>query len=113
MKAHFILVIIFVIYASDYTDRYVVSSLASYIKDDWKISDFEIGALMTVVLFTITAFSIPASILVDRWSLPVAMSFIAFYCLLGALFFYIGSKFYERDLSRVEKIELLEDRKID
>jgi MFS family permease len=100
MKAHFILVIIFVIYVSDYTDRYVVSSLATYIKDDWKITDFEIGALMTVVLFTITAFSIPASILVDRWSRRKMISIMVAFWSLATLACAFADSFWQLFIAR-------------
>ncbi len=67
-RSHIILLVLFLIYMSDYADRMVIAGIIDYIKDDWKISDTQAGLLMSIVLVFITVFSIPASILVDRWS---------------------------------------------
>jgi predicted MFS family arabinose efflux permease len=45
-----ILAILFVVYASNYADRYVVASLLGFIKDDWGISDSQAGWLMGAVI---------------------------------------------------------------
>jgi len=67
-SSHIILVVLFLIYMSDYADRMVVAGIIDYIKADWNISDTQAGLLMSIVLVFITVFSVPASILVDRWS---------------------------------------------
>lgn len=66
--AWLIFAVVFLINVSDYIDRYVVASMLGFIKKDWGISDAEAGWLMGVVLLFITVFSVPAAVLIDRWS---------------------------------------------
>lgn len=63
-----IFAVLFIVNVSDYADRYVVASMLSFIKADWNISDAEAGWLMGSVILFITVFSVPASLLIDRWS---------------------------------------------
>ncbi len=52
----------------DYIDRLVVVSLFPYIKQDWGLTDAQCGMLVSTVYWSILIFSLPGSILVDRWS---------------------------------------------
>jgi len=63
-----IFAVLFLVYVSDYADRFVVASMLGFIKADWHITDAEAGWLMGVVILFITVFSVPASVLIDRWS---------------------------------------------
>jgi MFS family permease len=40
----------------------------------------------------------------DRFDIKTALTVVSFFPILAGIFFYIGSRFYERDLARVEKI---------
>jgi len=66
--SHATLIVLCLIFVSDYADRYVTSSMVNFIKADWGITDAQAGWLMGVVLLFITIFSLPASFLIDRWS---------------------------------------------
>jgi MFS family permease len=48
-----------------------------------------------------------AGILSDMYDLRTALTVISFVPLLAALFFFIGSLYYERDVAKVEKVELV------
>lgn len=63
-----IFAVLFLVNVSDYADRYVVASMLGFIKADWHISDAQAGWLMGAVILFITVFSVPASLLIDRWS---------------------------------------------
>ncbi len=67
-KAPLVLTVLFLLYMSDYADRYVVSGMVNFIKEDWHITDAQAGMLLSAVVLFITVFSLPASILIDRWS---------------------------------------------
>ncbi len=84
-RSHFILAVLFLIYMSDYADRMVVSGIIDYIKKDWHISDAQAGWLMSIVLIYITVFSVPASILVDRWSRRKMIAIMTFIWSLATL----------------------------
>ncbi|MFH2008673.1 MAG: MFS transporter [bacterium] len=45
-------------------------------------------------------------LLSDHTGLPTAVLFLPIYGVLAALFFYLASRFYERDLARVDRVEL-------
>lgn len=66
--ARTVLSVLFIIYMLDYIDRMVVTGMISYIKRDWGISDSQAGWLVSIVIIFITVFSIPAALLIDRWS---------------------------------------------
>lgn len=80
-----ILAILFLVYVSDYADRFVVASMLGFIKEDWGISDAQAGWLMGVVILFITVFSIPASMLIDRWSRRKMISIMTFFWSLATL----------------------------
>jgi len=52
----------------DYIDRMIVTSLFPFIKVDLNLTDTQLGALISAVYWSIVILTIPASILVDRWS---------------------------------------------
>ncbi|MEW6529786.1 MAG: MFS transporter [Thermodesulfobacteriota bacterium] len=47
-----------------------------------------------------------AGMLSDKYDLRIALAIISFVPLLAALAFFIGALFYERDVARVEKVEM-------
>ena len=52
----------------------------------------------------------------DRFGIQTAMTVLPVFCLLAGILFFIGSLFYEKDLEKVEKIELkkeIEGKKVD
>lgn len=77
-RSHSILIVLFLLYMSDYADRYVVSSMLGFIQQDWGMTDAQAGSLMSIVLLFITVFTVPASILIDRWSRRKMVSIMVF-----------------------------------
>lgn len=60
--------ILFVLMMFDYIDRSVVASLFPYIKEDWGLTDTQLGLLASILPLTVGALSMPVALLVDRWS---------------------------------------------
>jgi MFS family permease len=85
MRSHSILIVLFLVYMSDYADRYVVSSMLPFIKADWGLTDTQSGWLMGIVILFITIFSVPSSILIDRWSRRKMVSIMVFLWSLATL----------------------------
>ena len=75
--AYYTFSLLFLLYLFDYTDRLVVSSLFPFIKEDWNLSDTQCGLLVSVVYWSITLFTIPVSIMVDRWSRKKSIGIMA------------------------------------
>jgi MFS family permease len=67
-SAYAVFVLLMLMYLLDYVDRMMVASLFPFLKRDWGLSDTECGLLVSAVYWSIIIFSIPASVLVDRWS---------------------------------------------
>jgi predicted MFS family arabinose efflux permease len=67
-SARFTFGLLFLLYLFDYIDRMVVVSLFPFLKADWGLSDAECGLLVSAVYWSILVFSLPVSVLIDRWS---------------------------------------------
>jgi len=50
----------------DYVDRQVIVSLFPHIKQDWGLSDKQLGALVSVVSLTVALGALPVALLADR-----------------------------------------------
>lgn len=65
---NYVFILLFLLYMFDYVDRMIVTSLFPFIKVEWNLTDTQLGALISAVYWSIVCLTIPASILVDRWS---------------------------------------------
>ena len=63
-----IFTILFLLYMFDYLDRLVIVSLFPFLKAEWGITDTQCGLLVSAVYWSILIFTLPVSILIDRWS---------------------------------------------
>jgi MFS family permease len=52
----------------DYVDRQVIVSIFPHLKEDWGLSDKELGALVSIVSITVALGSIPIALVADRAS---------------------------------------------
>jgi len=59
----------------NYFDRQVIFPLFSFLKQDFALSDFQLGLLGTVFMVVMSVFSIPLGILADRWTRRKIISF--------------------------------------
>ena len=84
-KAAYMMVLILVVYMFDYADRMIVSSLLPFIKEDWHVSDTQLGMLTSIVSLFIAICVLPVSILVDRWSRKKMISIMVFIWSLATL----------------------------
>ena len=66
--AWYVFFLLFVLMLFDFIDRAVLSSIFPFLKNDWGVTDAQCGVLSAAVSWSLTVFSIPASILADRWS---------------------------------------------
>jgi MFS family permease len=66
--SYYVFTLLFLLYLFNYADRVVVTSLFPFIQKDWGLTDTQCGMLVSVVFGAIVLLTIPASILVDRWS---------------------------------------------
>src|SRR5690349_8280671 len=52
----------------DYVDRQIIVSLFPHLKEEWGLSDTQLGALVSVVSFTVAIAGIPVALIADRMS---------------------------------------------
>ncbi len=84
-QAHYILLLLFLAYLLDYANRNVIYSLFPMLKQEWGLSDTQLGSLSTVISITIGIIVIPVSVLVDRWSRRKTISIMIFLWSLATL----------------------------
>ncbi|MBI4763946.1 MAG: MFS transporter [Deltaproteobacteria bacterium] len=65
---HLIFTLLFLLYMFDYLDRLIIVSLFPFLRQEWGISDTQCGLLVSAVYWSILIFTLPVSILIDRWS---------------------------------------------
>jgi MFS family permease len=67
-QAWFAFALAFLLMMFDFTDRQIIVSMFPYLKADWGLSDYQLGALASVISVTIAVFTVPLSFIIDRWS---------------------------------------------
>ncbi len=67
-QAYYAFVLLFLLYLFDQADRYVLTSLFSFLKAEWALSDTQCGLLVSAVYWSLLIFAFPTSLLIDRWS---------------------------------------------
>jgi len=79
VRAYYVLSLIFILYMFDYADRLVITSFLDSIKNDWHVSDTQLGMLTGIVNLFVAIFVLPMSILVDRWSRKKMIAIMALF----------------------------------
>lgn len=62
----------------DFMDRQILAGLFPYIKEDFQLTDTQLGMLASIVNISITVMVIPTGYLVDRWSRKYMMGIMTF-----------------------------------
>jgi MFS family permease len=84
-SAYFAFILLFLLYMFDYIDRTVIVSLFPFLKKDWGLTDTQCGLLVSAVYWSILIFSLPVSILIDRWSRKKCIGLMALFWGLATL----------------------------
>ena len=77
-NTYYIFALLFLLYFFDYVDRMIMTSLFPFIQKEWGLTDTQSGLLVSMVYWSIVAFVLPVSILVDRWSRKKTIGIMAF-----------------------------------
>ncbi|HPJ93339.1 MAG TPA: MFS transporter [Deltaproteobacteria bacterium] len=75
--SYYVFVLLFLLYMFNYMDRMVVVSIFPFLHDDWGVSDTKCGLLVSAAYWAILIFSLPFSVLIDRWSRRKTISIMA------------------------------------
>ena len=76
---YFAFTLLFLLYMFDYIDRTVIVSLFPFLKRDRGLTDTQCGLLVSAVYWSILIFSLPVSILIDRWSRKKCIGLMALF----------------------------------
>jgi predicted MFS family arabinose efflux permease len=66
-KAWFAFFMLFLLMLSDYIDRQIIVSLFPHIKEEWGVSDKQLGALVSIISIVVALGSLPVALLADRY----------------------------------------------
>ncbi len=66
--AMFTVSIVFLLALFDIIDRQILASLLPYIRDEWNLTDLEVGSLVGIINISIALLVVPCGYLVDKWS---------------------------------------------
>ena len=66
-RAWFAFGMLFLLMLSDYIDRQIVVSLFPHLKQEWDLSDKQLGALVSVISVVVAVGSLPVALLADRF----------------------------------------------
>lgn len=69
--------VVFALMLMDYIDRQVVVSMFPFLRQQWALSDTELGMLASIVPITVAVGTVPLSFLVDRWGRVNSMALMA------------------------------------
>ncbi|HWR68964.1 MAG TPA: MFS transporter, partial [Desulfomonilia bacterium] len=75
--SYYVFFLLFLLYMFNYIDRMVVVSVFPFLKDEWGISDTQCGLLVSAAYWAILVFSLPFSVLIDRWSRRKSIALMA------------------------------------
>jgi len=75
--AWLVFALVFGLMLSNYMSRQVVTVLFPFLKQVWDFSDTQLGSLVSVVALTVGVFTLPVSILVDRYGKVLATTLMA------------------------------------
>ena len=75
--SYFVFSLLFLLYMFDYIDRMIVASLFPFLKEEWGLSDGQCGMLVSAVYWSIIIFTLPISLLIDRWSRKKSIGIMA------------------------------------
>jgi len=75
--SYYVFFLLFLLYMFNYIDRMVVVSIFPFLHNEWGISDTKCGLLVSAAYWAILIFSLPFSVLIDRWSRRKAIGIMA------------------------------------
>jgi len=78
-STYFTFTLLFLLYMFDYIDRLVIVSLFPFLKSDWGLTDTQCGLLVSAVYWSILIFTLPVSVLIDRWSRKKTIGLMALF----------------------------------
>lgn len=67
----------FALLLSDYMSRQVLSAVFPFLKQEWSLSDTQLGGLTSIVALTVGLLAVPLSLLGDRWGRVKAVVLMA------------------------------------
>lgn len=80
---------------SDYLSRQVIGAVFPFLKSDWGVLDAQLGALVSVVSLVVGVFTIPLSLIADRWGRVRSITVMAFIWCLGTVACGLAANYWQ------------------
>ena len=80
---------------SDYLSRQVIGAVFPFLKSDWGVLDAQLGALVSVVSLVVGVFTIPLSLIADRWGRVRSITLMAFVWCLGTVACGLATNYWQ------------------
>jgi MFS family permease len=80
---------------SDYLSRQVIGAVFPFLKSDWGVLDAQLGALVSVVSLVVGVFTIPLSLIADRWGRVRSITLMAFVWCLGTIACGLATNYWQ------------------
>lgn len=84
-SAYFLLSLLCLAFLLDYADRFILSALLPFIKQDWQLTDQSLGALTGILAIPMALLALPFSVIIDRWSRKKMIALSVFFWSLSTL----------------------------
>lgn len=75
--AWYVFTVLFLLWVSDMADRQIISVLFPFIKEEFQISDMQLGMLHTALTWFMAICVVPVGFLIDRWSRVKSIALMA------------------------------------
>lgn len=75
--AWYVFTLLFLLWVSDMADRQIISVLFPFIKEEFHVSDMQLGMLHTALTWFMALCVVPVGFLIDRWSRVKSISLMA------------------------------------
>nr|WP_230626228.1 MFS transporter [Cupriavidus necator] len=92
--------LMFCLLLSDYMSRQAINALFPLLKEQWQITDTQLGSISSVVPLTVGVMTLPFSIIADRWGRVKSIALMAAVWSVATLGCAIASNYHEMFVAR-------------
>ncbi len=92
--------LMFCLMLSDYMSRQAINALFPLLKEQWRISDTQLGSISSIVPLTVGVLTLPFSIIADRWGRVKSIALMVTVWSFATLGCAIASSYHEMVVAR-------------
>jgi len=93
--------LMFCLMLSDYMSRQAINALFPLLKEQWQLSDTQLGSISSIVPLTVGVLTLPLSIIADRWGRVKSIALMVAVWSVATLGCAIASNYHEMVVARL------------